>query len=168
MQLLRRLLDGRNPCDRSARSILLRRQPGFQFGRNPSAISIDDGRMVPEVGVGAQAYSLERTNRYGTAISESSSLWQPGVRSPFGNIVPGSPPGRKQVDVLHHEKPSRRYAGSLEGIYEIRNNSPTVCDHLTGSRYPNSFDSVRSSRRVLYQFRWESAPGWFYAESPNS
>lgn len=61
----------------------------------------------------------------------------------------------KHIDVFHHETPPGTYGGSLKGIYEVSDDSLTVCYDLTGQRYPESFDAKRGSRQVLYQFRRE-------------
>jgi uncharacterized protein (TIGR03067 family) len=60
---------------------------------------------------------------------------------------------RKQIDVFHHETPPGTYGGKLKGIYQVSDDSLTVCYDLTGQRYPTSFDANRGSRQVLYQFR---------------
>jgi uncharacterized protein (TIGR03067 family) len=62
---------------------------------------------------------------------------------------------RKRIDVTHHETPAGTSGGSLKGIYEIGNDSLTVCYDLTGQGYPEAFDAKRGSRQVLYQFRRE-------------
>ena len=64
-------------------------------------------------------------------------------------------PGRRQIDVVHHETPPGTYGGELKGIYQISGDSLTVCYDLTGNRYPTSFDAKPGSRQVLYQFRRE-------------
>ncbi len=62
---------------------------------------------------------------------------------------------RKHIDVFHHETPPGTYGGSLKGIYEVSDDSLTVCYDLTDQRYPESFDAKRGSRQVLYKFRRE-------------
>jgi uncharacterized protein (TIGR03067 family) len=62
---------------------------------------------------------------------------------------------RKQIDVIHHETPAGTYGGALKGIYEVSDDSLTVCYDPTGQRYPEAFDAKRGSRLVLYQFRRE-------------
>jgi uncharacterized protein (TIGR03067 family) len=61
----------------------------------------------------------------------------------------------KHIDVFHHETPPGTSGGSLKGIYEVSDDSLTVCYDLTDQRYPESFDAKRGSRQVLYQFRRE-------------
>ena len=62
---------------------------------------------------------------------------------------------RKHIDVFHHETPPGTSGGSLKGIYEISDDSLTVCYDLTDQRYPESLDAKRGSRQVLYKFRRE-------------
>jgi|HubBroStandDraft_2_1064218.scaffolds.fasta_scaffold343626_1 uncharacterized protein (TIGR03067 family) len=62
---------------------------------------------------------------------------------------------RKRIDVFHHETPPGTSGGSLKGIYEISDDSLTVCYDLTDQRYPESLDAKRGSRQVLYKFRRE-------------
>ena len=62
---------------------------------------------------------------------------------------------RKRIDVFHHETPPGTSGGSLKGIYEISDDSLTVCYDLTDQRYPESLEAKRGSRQVLYKFRHE-------------
>ena len=62
---------------------------------------------------------------------------------------------RKRIDVFHHETPPGTSGGSLKGIYEISDDSLTVCYDLTDQRYPESLEAKRGSRQVLYKFRRE-------------
>jgi uncharacterized protein (TIGR03067 family) len=62
---------------------------------------------------------------------------------------------RKQIDVFHHETPPGTYGGKLKGIYEVSDDSLTVCYDLTDQGYPQSLDASRGSRRVLYHFQRE-------------
>jgi uncharacterized protein (TIGR03067 family) len=63
--------------------------------------------------------------------------------------------GRKRIDVFHHETPAGTYGGKVKGIYQISDDSLTVCYDLTGQQYPESFETKPGSRQVLYQFRRE-------------
>ena len=61
----------------------------------------------------------------------------------------------KHIDVFHHETPPGTFGGKLKGIYDISDDSLTVCFDLTGQRYPEHFNANRGSRQVLYRFRRE-------------
>jgi uncharacterized protein (TIGR03067 family) len=61
----------------------------------------------------------------------------------------------KHIDVFHHDTPPGTYGGKLKGIYEVSDDSLTVCYDLTAEGYPKSFDAPRGSRQVLYKFRRE-------------
>ena len=64
-------------------------------------------------------------------------------------------PSGRHVDIFHHDTPPGTFGGKLKGIYQVSDDSLTVCYDLTDQGHPKSFDAKRGSRQVLYQFRRE-------------